>query len=99
MHGRVDIDFALTTGVQSGTDILKAMMAGSKVTMVASEFLRKGINRASEMLESAQLWMEDNEYDSIEQMQGSMSQKSVADPATFERANYMKVLSSYQLPD
>lgn len=99
MYGRIDIDFALTTGVQSGTDVLKAMMAGSKVTMVASEFLRKGINRATEMLESIELWMEEREYDSIEQMQGSMSQKAVADPATFERANYMKVLSSYHLPD
>ncbi|NIV16432.1 MAG: dihydroorotate dehydrogenase-like protein [Aliifodinibius sp.] len=99
MYGKIDIDFALTTGVQTGADILKAMMAGSKVTMVASEFLRKGINRASEMLESAQLWMEDHEYKSIEQMQGSMSQKAVGDPATFERANYMKVLSSYRLPD
>jgi len=69
------------------------------VTMVASEFLRKGINRATEMLESIELWMEEREYDSIEQMQGSMSQKAVADPATFERANYMKVLSSYRLPD
>jgi dihydroorotate dehydrogenase (fumarate) len=99
LHGHINIDFALTTGVQSGTDILKAMMAGSKVTMVASEFLRKGIDRATEMLESAQLWMEEHEYESIQQMQGSMSQKAVGDPATFERANYMKVLSSYRLPD
>ena len=79
MHGHINIDFALTTGVQSGTDILKAMMAGSKVTMVASEFLRKGIDRATEMLESAQLWMEDHEYESIQQMQGSMSQKAVGE--------------------
>ena len=99
MYRRIDIDFALTTGVQSGPDILKAMMAGSKVTMVASEFLRKGIKRATEMLETAELWMEEHEYESIEQMQGSMSQKAVADPSTFERANYMKVLSSYRLPD
>lgn len=96
MNKRVPADFALTTGVQSGVDILKAMMAGAKVTMVASEFLRKGVGRATEMLESVKLWMEEHEYDSIEQMQGSMSQQSVADPAAFERANYMKVLSSYK---
>lgn len=96
MHKRVEADFALTTGVQSGVDILKAMMAGAKVTMVASEFLRKGVGRATEMLESVKLWMEEHEYDSIEQMQGSMSQQSIADPAAFERANYMKVLSSYK---
>jgi dihydroorotate dehydrogenase (fumarate) len=97
MYGNVDIDFALTTGVQSGIDILKAMMSGAKATMVASEFLRKGIGRASEMLESIEIWMNAREYDSIEQMQGSMSQKSVADPAAFERANYMKVLDSFKL--
>lgn len=96
MYGRVPADFALTTGVQSGVDILKAMMAGAKVTMVASEFLRKGVGRATEMIDSVKLWMEEHEYESIEQMQGSMSQKSVADPAAFERANYMKVLSSYK---
>lgn len=96
MYGRVPADFALTTGVQSGVDILKAMMAGAKVTMVASEFLRKGVGRATEMIDSVKLWMEEHEYESVEQMQGSMSQKSVADPAAFERANYMKVLSSYK---
>lgn len=99
MHGRVPLDFALTTGVQSGADVLKAMMAGAKVAMVASEFLRHGIGRASEILESIQIWMKEHEYDSIEQMQGSMSQKAVTNPAAFERANYMKVLSSFtELP-
>jgi len=95
MYGRVDLDFALTSGVQNGTDILKAMMAGAKSVMVASEFLRKGIGRATEILDSVEMWMTDNDYESIVQMQGSMSQKSVADPAAFERANYMKVLGSY----
>lgn len=99
MYGQIPIDFALTTGVQTGTDVLKTMMAGAKVAMVASEFLRKGVGRATEMLESVQLWMEERNYESIEQMQGSMSQKAVADPASFERANYMKVLSSFtELP-
>ncbi len=96
LYDHVPVDFALTTGVQSGTDILKGMMAGAKVTMVASELLRKGISRASEMLDSMTLWMEDHEYESVQQMQGSMSQKSVGDPAAFERANYMRVLSSYK---
>jgi dihydroorotate dehydrogenase (fumarate) len=96
LYGRVDADFALTSGVQSGLDILKAMMVGAKVTMVASEFLRRGTGRATEMLKTIELWMEEHEYVSIEQMQGSMSQKSVADPAAFERANYMRVLSSYK---
>lgn len=99
LYGRVDLDFALTTGVDSGQGVLKAMMAGAKVAMVASEFLRKGIDRASEMLRSVESWMEDHEYQSVEQMQGSMSQKAVADPSAFERSNYMRVLSSFtELP-
>jgi dihydroorotate dehydrogenase (fumarate) len=96
MYGRVGIDFALTSGVQSGMDVLKAMMAGGKAALIASEFLRRGAGRATEMLESMKIWMEENDYKSIQQMQGSMSQKSVADPSTFERANYMKVLASYK---
>jgi dihydroorotate dehydrogenase (fumarate) len=96
LYGRVDLDFALTTGVDSGISILKGMMAGAKVTMVASEFLRKGVDRASEMLKSMEAWMEEHEYESVEQMQGSMSQKAVADPSAFERSNYMRVLSSFE---
>jgi dihydroorotate dehydrogenase (fumarate) len=97
LYGRVGLDFALTTGVDSGAGILKGMMAGAKVTMVASEFLRKGIDRASEMLKSMEAWMEEHEYESVKQMQGSMSQKAVADPSAFERSNYMRVLSSFEL--
>ncbi|MBT3669058.1 MAG: dihydroorotate dehydrogenase-like protein [Chloroflexi bacterium] len=95
LYGRVDLDFALTSGVQSGLDVLKAMMAGANVTMVASELLRKGYGRATEILESINMWMEENDYESIQQMQGSMSMQSVSDPSAFERANYMKVLSSF----
>lgn len=95
LYGRVDLDMALTTGVQTAEDMLKAMMGGAKVVMVASELLRKGIPRAAEMLESMEVWMEEHEYESVEQMQGSMSMQSVADPAAFERANYMKVLGSF----
>jgi dihydroorotate dehydrogenase (fumarate) len=97
LYGRVGLDLALTTGVDSGAGILKGMMAGAKVTMVASEFLRKGIDRASEMLKSMETWMEEHEYESVTQMQGSMSQQAVADPSAFERSNYMRVLSSFDL--
>jgi dihydroorotate dehydrogenase (fumarate) len=96
MYGRVALDFALTTGVSSGIGVLKSMMAGAKVAMVASEFLRKGVNRATEMLKSMEIWMDAHEYESVEQMQGSMSQKAVADPSAFERSNYMRVLSEFK---
>jgi dihydroorotate dehydrogenase (fumarate) len=96
LYGQIDVDFALTTGVQTAEDVLKAMMGGAKVTMIASELLRKGIQRGAEILDSMQVWMEEREYESVEQMQGSMCKEAVSDPAAFERANYMKVLSSYR---
>jgi dihydroorotate dehydrogenase (fumarate) len=95
LYGRVDIDFALTSGVHKAEDVLKAMMAGANVAMTASALLKKGPKRAAKILNKLVEWMDENEYDSVQQMQGSMSQKSVADPAAFERANYLKVLSSY----
>jgi len=96
LYGRVDVDFALTSGVHKHTDVLKAMMAGARVAMMASALLKKGPKRVTKILGKLENWMEENEYESIQQMQGSMSQKAVADPAAFERANYMKVLSSYK---
>ena len=96
LQSQVNVDFALTSGVHTYQSVLKAMMAGAKVAMLASELLQNGIGRISEILTDLKVWMEEHEYTSIKQMQGSMSQKSVAEPAAFERANYMKVLGSYQ---
>jgi dihydroorotate dehydrogenase (fumarate) len=96
LYGKVDADLALTTGVHTGQDVLKALMAGAKVTMLASEILKNGYQRIPTILAELQKWMEEHEYASVEQMQGSMSQQSVREPAAFERANYMKVLNSYR---
>ena len=95
MYGGIKIDFAMTGGVHSGLDVVKATMAGACVTTIASEFLQHGVQRIPEMLAEITKWMEKHEYISIKQMKGSMSRGAVADPAVFERANYMKVLSSY----
>ena len=95
LYGRVQADLALTSGVHNGMDVLKAMMAGASVTTVTSEFLQRGVGRVPDMLKEIETWMGDHEYVSIAQMRGSMSQQAVAEPAAFERANYMKVLSSY----
>ncbi len=95
LYGRIQADLALTSGVHSGEDVLKAVMAGANVAMLTSELLRSGSQRMTEILVEMQDWMEKLEYSSISQMRGSMSQKSVADPAAFERANYMKVLTSF----
>jgi len=100
LQGKINADFALTSGVHNSNDILKAMMAGAKVSMMASELLWGAAalapQRIIEILSHIQQWMEEHEYTSIKQMQGSMSQKSVKDPAAFERANYMKVLNSFR---
>ncbi|HXN45895.1 MAG TPA: dihydroorotate dehydrogenase-like protein [Bryobacteraceae bacterium] len=97
LHGRVRPDLAITGGVHSSYDVLKAMMAGAQVTMMASAILKRGIDYIATVLGELQTWMEEHEYESIKQMQGSMSQKSVADPKSFLRGNYLKVLSSYAL--
>lgn len=95
LYGKIDLDFAITGGVHSAEGVLKAMMAGASVTTVTSEFLQNGIEKASSIISDLEGWMVENEYISIEQMKGSMSQQAVAMPDAFERANYMKVLSSY----
>ena len=96
LHGKIDTDFALTSGVHSYTDVLKAMMSGAKVAMMASNLLHSGEQVIGPMLNDLEAWMKEHEYESIQQMQGSMSQKSVKEPAAFERANYMKVLNSFR---
>jgi dihydroorotate dehydrogenase (fumarate) len=97
LYGKFDVDLALTSGVHTGLDVLKAMMAGAQVAMVASEFLHDDFpQRVESILADIETWMQEREYTSIRQMQGSMSQKAVSNPAAFERANYMKVLNSFR---
>lgn len=96
LHGRVETDFALTSGAHTIRDVVKSMMSGAKVAMMASNLLHNGEQVVGQMLTDLEAWMKEHEYDSIRQMQGSMSQRSVKEPAAFERANYMKVLGSYR---
>jgi dihydroorotate dehydrogenase (fumarate) len=96
LYGRLMTDFAITTGIHNAQDVLKGLMAGAKVTMMASELLRNGIGRIDEILQALTGWMGEHEYESVNQMIGSMSQQHCAEPAAFERANYMKILGSYQ---
>ena len=95
LYDRVAIDFALTSGVHTAEDIVKALMAGSTVAMTASALIKHGIGYAAGMIEELAQWMNDYEYKSVDQMRGSLSQKNVAEPAAFERANYMKALTLY----
>ncbi|MCS6806898.1 MAG: dihydroorotate dehydrogenase-like protein [Acidobacteriota bacterium] len=95
LYGRIKADMAVTGGVHTAQDVLKAMMAGAKVAMMTSALLKHGIDHLRVVEADLRRWMEEHEYESIQQMQGSMSQRAVAEPAAFERANYLKVLSSY----
>jgi len=95
LYGKLQASLALTSGVHSAQDVAKAVMAGADVAMMASELIAKGPARVNEILVELQAWMEGKEYASVEQMRGSMSQKAVAQPAAFERANYMKALNSF----
>jgi dihydroorotate dehydrogenase (fumarate) len=97
LYGKVKANLAATSGIHTYQDVLKALMVGSDVTMICSELLANGVQRITEILDDLQVWMGKNEYKSIGMMKGSMSQKSIADPAAFERANYMKALNSYKL--
>lgn len=97
LYGKVKGSLAATSGIQNHLDVLKVMMAGGDVACICSELLRNGIGRIKEILIEMKKWMEDKEYESVSMMKGSMSQRSVADPVAFERANYMKILNSYKI--
>jgi len=96
LYGRLTADFAITSGIHTPNDVIKGLMAGAKVTMMASELLQKGIRRVGQVLNELVAWMNEHEYESVIQMIGAMSQKHCAEPAAFERANYMKMLDSYR---
>jgi dihydroorotate dehydrogenase (fumarate) len=95
LFGRVPADFALTGGVHTGLDLIKAIMAGANVAMTTSALVQNGLAQAGRILAEAESWMTEHEYNSARQMRGILSQKSVAEPAAFERANYMKALQCY----
>jgi dihydroorotate dehydrogenase (fumarate) len=98
LYGRVPADLAITSGVHSYEDVLKSVMAGANAVMLASELLQHGVGRLGEIVHGMTVWMTEHEYESVTQMRGSMSQMHVAEPAAFERANYVKMLQSWR-PD
>jgi dihydroorotate dehydrogenase (fumarate) len=96
LYGRIHADLAATSGIHKGEDAIKMIMAGASITMFASVLLRHGINHFRVIEQEIHEWMAKNEYESIKQMQGSMSQKHCPDPSAFERAQYMKSLATYK---
>jgi dihydroorotate dehydrogenase (fumarate) len=98
LKGRVEASLAGTTGVHTAADVIKLVMAGADVAMSASALLRQGPAWLGKVRSEMASWMEEHEYDSIEQMKGSLSQRAADDPAAFERANYMETLITYATP-
>jgi dihydroorotate dehydrogenase (fumarate) len=97
LYGAIRAELAVTGGVHMATDVVKAMMAGARITMLTSALLKRGPGYFDTLLNELLLWMSDHEYDSIKQMQGSMSRNAVPQPKIFERTNYIRVLGSYAM--
>jgi dihydroorotate dehydrogenase (fumarate) len=97
LYGDVRADLAITGGVHSAEDVLKSIMAGAQIAMTASALLSRGISHLATIQSDLVRWMEEHEYQSIQQMRGSLSRRAVPDPSAFERGNYIKTLSSYTL--
>jgi dihydroorotate dehydrogenase (fumarate) len=97
LFGKVKASLAATSGIHTAEDVLKLTMVGADVTMMCSALLMHGPQHISKVLKDLEWWMQEHEYESIEQMKGSLSHKSIADPSAYERANYMKALNRYKL--
>jgi len=98
LHGHTKASLAATTGVHSGAQVVKYLLAGADVVMTTSALLQHGIDHIGTLLDELSGWMASKEYESVEQLKGSMSQQNVPDPVAFERANYVKLLESYKNP-
>jgi len=94
LYGRVPADLALTSGVHTADDVLKGLLAGACVTMLASELIQNGVGRLSQILGDLNNWLFEHGYESVAQIRGRLSQLSIAEPALFERAHYLKVLAA-----
>jgi dihydroorotate dehydrogenase (fumarate) len=98
LKGQILGSLAVTSGVHAAKDVIKLLLAGADVTMMASALLRHGPERLTEALDGLRTWLEENEYESVKQMKGSMSQSASPDPEAFERGNYMKTLVTFARP-
>ena len=98
LYGHLNSSLAGTSGVHRSTDVLKMLMAGADVTMLCSVLLRHGVKQIGVIERGLATWMEEHEYESVKQLKGSLSQKNCADPSTFERAQYMRAISTYYVP-
>jgi dihydroorotate dehydrogenase (fumarate) len=96
LYGRVRASLGATTGVHNPEDVIKLLMVGADVTMLCSALLRHGIGHLRHVEQGVRKWMEEHEYESVQQLQGSMSQLRCPDPGAFERAQYMRAVKSLE---
>jgi dihydroorotate dehydrogenase (fumarate) len=94
LRGRIKASLAATSGIHRAEDVAKLLLVGADVTMLCSVLLRHGIDQIAVIERELTEWLEKNEYNSIEQLKGSMSQRKCADPSAFERAQYIRGIST-----
>ncbi len=97
LRGRLHLSLAASTGVDTRDEVVKYLLAGADAVMTTASLLRHGPDHLATLVSGLRQWLEERDYDSVAQMKGSMSQRSIADPAAFERANYLRILNSYRL--
>ncbi len=97
LYGQLSASLGATRGVDTSTEVVKYLMAGADAVMTTSALLKHGIDHLGILRDGLQSWLETHRYESVQQMKGSMSQRNVADPTAFERANYIKTLESYKM--
>lgn len=98
LHGRVGLSLAATGGVHTAEDAIKLLLCGADATYLCSALLTAGPGRLAELIKGVTAWLEEHEYESVEQLKGSLSQQNSPDPGAFERGNYISLLSSYRVP-
>ncbi|MFI3136444.1 MAG: dihydroorotate dehydrogenase-like protein [Methylococcaceae bacterium] len=98
LYGRTQLSLAVTGGFHNSSDVIKALLAGADVVHLCSALLKQGVGRLSEILSELEQWLDEHDYDSIQQLKGSVSQQHAIDPSAYERANYVQVLDNYSSP-
>jgi dihydroorotate dehydrogenase (fumarate) len=95
LHDRVKVSLAATGGIHDATGMLKALLAGADVGMIVSTLYENGSGQVCKILDGLRTWMEEKEYESVQQLKGALSRENCPDPSAFQRGNYMKALTSY----
>jgi dihydroorotate dehydrogenase (fumarate) len=98
LYGRTQLSLAVTGGFHNKSDVIKALLAGADVVHLCSALFKHGVGRLTEILSELEQWLDEHDYDSIQQLKGSVSQQHAIDPSAYERANYVQVLDNYSSP-